>query len=108
MNLDYARSFARTSNVFCTDYDIWTKNELVQIIRGLVVLKSAKETVGYDNSIYSTGIIFDRDELKKPQGAFKDKYNIRNDGDILELLHGNKGFFQEMIKKLYGGNFSDK
>jgi len=107
MNLDYARSFARTSNVFCTDYDIWAKDELMQIIKGLVVLESAKKTVGYDDPVYSTGIIFNREELKKLQSVFKDKYNIENDSDILGLLQENRDFYMEIIRKLYGNEFSD-
>jgi len=101
MNLDYARSFARTSNVFCTDFDIWTKNELIQVIKGLVVIESAKETVGFDNPLYSTGIIFDRESLDKIRELFKGEYALENDGDVMRLMQKKKEFFQEMIRRLY-------
>jgi hypothetical protein len=105
LRLDYARSFARTSNVFCTDLDIWTRDEPIQVIKGLVVIQSAKETVGYDNSIYSTGIIFNREFLDKMRDLFKGKYAMENDGDVMKLMQEKKEFFQEMIRRLYADEF---
>ena len=105
MNLDYARSFARTSNVFCTDFDIWTKNDLIQFIRGLITVESVKGTVDYYNPLYSTGIIFDREIMKTINEYFKGEKFLRSDAELLKLLQNNKNLFQEIIKKLYEGDF---
>lgn len=62
-NVDYYRVFSRTSNVFCTNMDIYiekTKEEL-----GKEIIEVAKKYVNYNNPVFSTGILFPRDKAAK-------------------------------------------
>jgi hypothetical protein len=37
-NIDFYRAFLRTSNLFCTDYDIWVKKDPAQILPAHLIL----------------------------------------------------------------------
>jgi hypothetical protein len=84
--IEFARSFNRTSNLFCTDYDIWVKGDSVQILKAHLILQRIKQQVDYDNVLYSTGIILDRESLSKLQSLLGNKYHIRTDDDVMELV----------------------
>jgi hypothetical protein len=83
--IEYARSFARTSNVFSTGYDIWVRKQPEQIVIAHLTLEQIKKEVDYGNPLYSTGIVMDREAFGKLQGLLKGKYEISNDRDLMNL-----------------------
>ncbi len=99
--IDYYRAFLRTSNLFCADYDIWIKKDLTQILASHLILEKIKTEVNYDDPLYSTGIIFDRDDLKKLQSLLGSKYQIERDSDVMKLAQEKGNDLVEEIKKAY-------
>lgn len=59
-NIDYYRIFSRTSNVFCTNMDIYIEKAKEKL--GNEIIEVAKKYVNYDNPVFSTGILFPRSE----------------------------------------------
>ena len=59
-DIDYYRVFSRTSNVFCTNMDIYIEKAKKEL--GNEIIETAKKYVNYDNPIFSTGILFPRDK----------------------------------------------
>ena len=84
--IDFGRSFSQTSNAFWTRYDVWMKKEPEQILIAHCVLQRLKKEVDYDNPLYSTGILIDRDALKKLQQMLGDKHKIESDTDLMKLV----------------------
>lgn len=58
--IDYYRVFSRTSNVFCTNMDIYIEKAKEEL--GNEIIETAKKYVNYDNPVFSTGILFPRSE----------------------------------------------
>jgi len=58
--IDYYRVFSRTSNVFCTNMDIYIEKAKEEL--GKEIIEVVKKYVNYDNPIFSTGILFPRDK----------------------------------------------
>lgn len=58
--IDYYRVFSRTSNVFCTNMDIYIEKAKEKL--GNEIIETAKKYVNYDNPVFSTGILFPRSE----------------------------------------------
>jgi hypothetical protein len=106
--IDFYRAFLRTSNLFCTDYDIWVKRDPAQILVSHLILEKIKTEVGYDNPLYSTGIILDRDDFKKLQSLLGGKYKIERDSDVMRLAQEKGNDLVEEIKGLYGTEMSPK
>lgn len=99
--IEFTRSFNRTSNLFCTDYDIWVGKEPVQILKAHFILQRIKREVDYDNVLYSTGIIFDRESLGKLQSLLGNKYQIQNDEDVMKLVQEKgENLLQEIAERL--------
>ena len=59
-DIDYYRVFSRTSNVFCTNMDIYIEKAKEKL--GNEIIEIAKKYVNYDNPVFSTGILFPRSE----------------------------------------------
>lgn len=85
-DIDFCRAFLRTSNVFCTDYDIWVLKETEQILIAHLALERIKQEINYGNPLYSTGIIFDREVLHTLQEILGHRYKINTDSDVLKLI----------------------
>lgn len=95
--INFRRIFTRTSNIFCTGYNVWIKKDPEQILMAYSILQKLKNEVGYDNPLYSTGILMDRDSLKKVKEILGGRYKIRNDGDLEKLVkEKGEGFLKEM------------
>jgi len=60
MNVDYYRVFSRTSNLFCTNMDIYIEKAKEEL--GKEIIETAKNYVNYDNPVFSTGILLPRSE----------------------------------------------
>ena len=58
--IDYYRVFSRTSNIFCTDFGIYVEKNSEHT--GREIIETAKKYVNYDDPVFSTGILFPRDE----------------------------------------------
>jgi len=89
-DIDFARVFPRTSNLFATGFDIWVDRSFEQLFTAYAILEQAKKEVGYDDPLYSTGILFDRETLGKLQTILGSKYRIESDSDVMKLI-GEKG-----------------
>jgi hypothetical protein len=92
--IDYARVFARSSNVFYENYDLYVKkdNELA----GRLLVAKAKQEVGYDNPEWYKGIIFDEQALGKLGELFPEE-GIRTDYDAVKVV---EKYGDEMISEL--------
>ena len=84
--IDFSRVFPRTSNLFATGFDIWTEKNFEKLFQAYALLQDIKRQVNYDDPLYSTGIIFDRETLGKLQSMLGSKYRIERDSDVMELV----------------------
>ncbi|MGB9693910.1 MAG: hypothetical protein ACPLYF_03615 [Fervidobacterium sp.] len=82
-NIDYARVFARSSNVFYQSYDLFVKKDQALLARLLV--EKAKAEVDYNNPKWYRNIIFDEEALSKLAEAFPER-NIKTDYDAAKLI----------------------
>ena len=87
--IDYARVFARSSNVFYQNYDLFVRKNQEALARKLI--ERAKLEVDYDNPKWYRNIIFDEDTLNKLGELFPER-KIQTDYDAFELVRelGNK------------------
>jgi len=82
-DIDYARVFARSSNVFYNNYDLYVKKGQ-ELIASLLVAK-AKSEVDYDNPKWYKNIVFDEDALNKLSQLFPER-QIKTDYDATRLI----------------------
>jgi hypothetical protein len=99
--IDFARVFPRTSNLFATGYDIWVDKDFEKLFIAHAMLQQVKREVGFDNPIYSTGILFDRETLGKLQTVLGDKYKIEKDSDVMKLVEEKGEGLLDEIKAHY-------
>lgn len=100
-NIDFARVFPRTSNLFATGFDIWTEKNFEKLFQAYAILQDVKKQVNYDDPLYSTGIIFDRETLGKFQSLLGSKYQVERDTDVMELVKEKGSDLLEEIKQIY-------
>jgi len=81
--IEYARVFARSSNVFYQNYDLYVKKDQA-LLAGLLVAK-AKGEVDYDNPKWYRNIVFDNDALTKLAELFPER-SIKTDHDAVKLV----------------------
>jgi len=81
--IEYARLFARSSNVFYQNYDLYVKKDQA-LLAGLLVAK-AKGEVDYDNPKWYRNIVFDNDALTKLAELFPER-SIKTDHDAVKLV----------------------
>jgi len=79
----YARALVRTSNVFCSQYDLFVERE--QAALGAVLVGVAKAGVDYDNPRWQRNIIFDEAELREVARLFPER-GIQTDHDVVRLV----------------------
>ncbi|MDG6943070.1 MAG: hypothetical protein JRM94_03225 [Nitrososphaerota archaeon] len=96
--IDYARVFARSSNVFYQNYDLFVKKRqslLASVLVGLV-----KKKVDYDNPKWGRGILFDEPTLSKLASLFPEEA-IKTDADAVRLAekHG-EDLVPEIVSRL--------
>jgi len=82
-NIDYARVFARSSNVFYQNYDLYVKKE--QDFLGRLLVAKAKGEVDYNNPKWYRNIVFDEDALNKLSQLFPER-RIKTDYDATRLI----------------------
>ncbi|MCW4002655.1 MAG: hypothetical protein NWE95_01910 [Candidatus Bathyarchaeota archaeon] len=99
-NIDYARVFARSSNVFYQNYDLYVKKE--QAIPAALLVAKAKNEVDYNNAKWYRNMIFDESSLNKLAELFPER-TIETDHDAANLLEelGDKTLseLQDRLKK---------
>lgn len=81
--IEYARVFARSSNVFYQNYELYVKKDK-ELIARLVVAK-AKAEVDYNNPKWYRNIIFDSNALAKLAKLFPER-SIKTDHDAVRLV----------------------
>jgi hypothetical protein len=81
--LDYARVFARSSNVFYQNYDLFVKKE--QEFLGRLLVVKVKAEVEYNNPKWYRNIVFDNDALDKLSQLFPER-QIKTDYDATRLI----------------------
>lgn len=81
--IEYARVFARSSNVFYQNYDLYVKKDQA-LLAGLLVAK-AKSEVDYDNPKWYRNIVFDESALNKLTELFPER-EIKTDHDAVQLV----------------------
>ena len=99
--IDFARVFPRTSNLFATGYDIWVDRDFEKLFIAHAMLEQVKREVGFNNPLYSTGILFDRETLGKLQSILGDKYKIEKDSDVMKLVEEKGEGLLDEIKAHY-------
>jgi hypothetical protein len=82
-NIDYARVFARSSNIFCQNYDLYVKKE--QALIASLLVEKAKVEVDYNNPKWYKNIIFDEEALNKLAELFPER-QIKTDYDAAKLI----------------------
>lgn len=81
--IDYARVFARSSNIFFQNYDLYVKKDQALIAQLLVA--KAKNEVNYDNPKWYRSIVFDELSLSILVELFPER-QIRIDKDAVKLV----------------------
>jgi hypothetical protein len=82
--IDYARLFARSSNVFYQNYDLYVKKDQALIAK--ILVEKAKNEVDYDNPKWYRNIVFDENALKKLAELFPER-RIQTDYDAVKLVN---------------------
>lgn len=97
--IDYARVFARSSNVFYQNYDLFVKKE--HEIPARLLVAEAKHEVDYDNPDWYKRIIFDEQALSKLTELFPEE-EIQTDYDAVKVVekYGDE-MISELKKRLY-------
>jgi len=81
--IDYARIFARSSNVFYQNYDLYVKKGQV-LLAGLLAVK-VKQEIDYNNPKWYRNIVFDETALNKLTELFPER-EIKTDHDAIKLV----------------------
>lgn len=82
-DIEYARVFARSSNVFYQNYDLFVREDQVALARKLI--QKAKKEVDYDNPKWYRNIVFSENVLKELNSLFPER-DIKNDYDAAMLI----------------------
>jgi len=81
--IEYARVFARSSNVFYQNYDLYVKKD--QVLFAALIVEKAKAEVDYDNPKNYRNIVFDEKALTRLAELFPER-SIRTDRDGVRLV----------------------
>jgi len=92
--INYARVFARSSNVFYQNYDLYVKKDQT-FLAGLLIAK-VKNEVEYDNPKNYRNVVFDENTLSRISELFPEE-NIQTDYDAINLL---KKYENNLVKEL--------
>jgi hypothetical protein len=83
--IDYYRVFSRTSNVFCTNLDIYIEKAKEKL--GNEIIDTTKKYVNYYNPVFSTGILFPRDKPAKFElGNIEAVKKVKASEDVKQLV----------------------
>jgi hypothetical protein len=95
--MEYARVFARSSNVFYQNYDLYVRKD--QALLASLLVAKAKSEVDYDNPKWYRNIVFDEFALKKLTELFPER-EIKTDYDAVKLVEElGDNTFNELRKK---------
>jgi len=65
---------------------IWVKKDTEQVLKAHLILAKVKREVDYDNPLYSTGILIDREALRKARELLGSRYELETDSDLFNLV----------------------
>lgn len=95
--IDYARVFARSSNVFYQNYDLYVKKDQA-LLAGLLVAK-AKSEVNYNNPKWYRNIVFDETALNQLTELFPER-EIKTDYAVKLVEELGENALTELQKRL--------
>ena len=96
--IEYARVFARSSNIFYHNYELYVRKDQVPLARLLIV--KAKNEVDYDDPKWYRNIIFDDKVLKMLFELFPER-EIKTDYDAFKLVNEfGENFLAELHKRM--------
>jgi len=95
--IEFARVFARTSNVFSTGLEFWVRDEPEQVVVARLILQAVKQKVDYDDALYSTGIIMPREQLHQLRALLGGRYPLESDQQLMDLVQ-QKG--EELVDEI--------
>ncbi|MBM4463829.1 MAG: hypothetical protein FJ012_11000 [Chloroflexi bacterium] len=99
--IDFARAFCRSSNLFMTSLEIWVRKDLVQLLKAYIIIANAKEAVDYDNDLYKTGILISRDALERFKSLMGQKYEVHTDADLMHVVEEcGQDFVPEIVEAI--------
>lgn len=98
-DIDYARVFARSSNVFYQNYDLYVMKK--DYLPALLLVQQAKTECDYDNPKHYQNIVFDDEALRTLTKLFPDE-EIQTDYDAVKVVekYGDE-MISELKKRLY-------
>ena len=82
-DIDYARVFSRSSNVFYSNYDLFVKKG--QQLAAQILVARAKAEVEYDDPRWYRNIVFEEEILSKLSRLFPEE-NLQTDYDAIRLV----------------------
>jgi ribosome-binding protein aMBF1 (putative translation factor) len=96
--IEYARVFARSSNVFYQNYDFYVRKD--QALLASLLVAKAKSEVDYDNPKWYRNIVFDEFALKKLTELFPER-EIKTNYDAVKLVEElGDNTFNELRKRM--------
>jgi hypothetical protein len=93
-DIDYARVFARSSNVFFQNYDLYVRKE--SYLPALLLVEQAKRECDYDNPKHYQNIVFDDEALGTLAKLFPEE-KISTDYDAVKVV---EKYGDDMIPEL--------
>ncbi len=98
-NIGYARVFARSSNVFYTNFELFVRRD--QIFLAHLMVMKVKQEIGYDDPKWYRNIIFDEDALKTLTKLFPER-RIKCDSDALKVVETyGDGIVDEIQRRMH-------
>ncbi len=96
--IEYARVFARSSNVFYQNYDLYVKRD--QSLLASLLVEKAKQEVDYRNPSWYKGIVFEEKALNRLSELFPEE-KIETDHDAVKMVakYGDR-MFGELQKRI--------
>ncbi len=82
-DIDYARVFARSSNVFYNNYDLYARKK--HELPARILSAKAKQEADYGNPKWYRGILFDEEALSKLSELFPEE-KIQTDNDAVKVV----------------------
>jgi len=93
-SINYARVFARSSNVFFQNYDLFVRKD--QALLGRLMVAKVKGDVDYDNPKWYRNILFDEESLSKLNQLFPER-ELKVDADVIKLV---KDYGDSLVDRL--------
>ena len=81
---------------------IWMKKDTEQILKAHLILGRVKREVDFVNPLYKTGILIDREALRKARELLGGRYELETDSDLFNLVAERGDAVVEELKEAVG------